>query len=73
MRLTNPNYNQKIQKKVQKILASGRVNYWTGNECKLFEREFSRYLNNRYSIAVSNGSVALEIALKSLKFKKEIR
>ena len=70
MRLNYPNYNQKIQKKVQKVLATGRVNYWTGNECKLFEKEFSKYMKNRYSVAVSNGSVALELALKSLKLKR---
>jgi len=70
MKLTYPKFDLNVQKKVQKVLATGRVNYWTGNECKLFEKEFSKYLKNRYSIAVSNGSVALEIALKSLELKK---
>ena len=40
-----------------------------------FEKEFSKYLGNKYSVALSNGSVALEIALKALNLKKgdEIR
>ena len=70
MKLDYPNYDQNIIKKVQKVLQSGKVNYWTGNECKKFEQEFSRYLNNKYSITLSNGSVALEIALKALNLKK---
>jgi dTDP-4-amino-4,6-dideoxygalactose transaminase len=59
-------YSRKITQKVRKILMSGKVNYWTGNECKNFEKDFSKYHKIKYSIAVSNGSVALEIALKSL-------
>ena len=66
-----PFYSKKSIKKIQSILRSGKVNYWTGNECKLFEKEFSKYHRNRYSIAVSNGSVALEIALKALDLKKD--
>ena len=70
MKLSYPYFNQNTQKRVQAVLKSGRVNYWTGNECKNFEKEFSNYHNVKYSIAVSNGSVALEIALKSLNLKK---
>ena len=32
-------------------------------------KEFSKYIGNRYSIAVSNGSVSLEMALKALNLK----
>ena len=59
MRLSYPKYNSKTLKKVQQVLKSGRVNYWTGTACKDFEREFSNYHNVKYSLAVSNGSVAL--------------
>ncbi len=65
-----PFYPPTLIRKVNKILSSGKVNYWTGNEGVLFENEFSKYVGNKYSVAVSNGSVALEIALKSLNFKK---
>ena len=65
-----PYYPPKLIHKINKSLKSGKVNYWTGNEGVLFEKEFSKYVGNRYSIAVSNGSVALEMALKALDLKK---
>lgn len=68
--LNYPYYNKSSIEKVKKILKSGRVNYWTGDECKNFEKEFSNYHNVKYSLSVSNGSVALEIALKALNLKK---
>lgn len=65
-----PYYPNKLIDKIKKTLRSGKVNYWTGSEGKFFEKEFSKYLGNKYSVAVSNGSVALEIALKSLNLRK---
>ena len=70
MKLSYPHYNSNILKKVEQVLKSGRVNYWTGQECKKFEKEFFKYINKKYSVTVSNGSVALEIALKALGLKK---
>ena len=69
MKLDYPYFDQNSLKRVQKVLKSGRVNYWTGNECRNFEKEFSNYHGVKYSLAVSNGSVALELALKSLGLK----
>jgi dTDP-4-amino-4,6-dideoxygalactose transaminase len=51
---------------VTRVLASGRVNYWTGDECKAFEQEFAAAVGVKYAIALANGTVALELALKSL-------
>jgi len=68
-KLSYPYYNINSIEKVKKILKSGKVNYWTGEECKKFEKKFSNYLGNKYSISVSNGSVALELALRSLELK----
>ena len=65
-----PYYSPELISKINKTLKSGKVNYWTGNEGILFEKEFSKYVGNKYSIAVSNGSIALEIALKALNLKK---
>lgn len=48
------------------ILRSGRVNYWTGQATRDFEHEFAGYFGSRYSVAVSNGTVALELALRAL-------
>ena len=52
------------------VLSSGNVNRWTGNETTLFEDEFSKWSNNDYSIAVSNGSVALTSAYMSIGLEK---
>ena len=65
-----PFYSSKSIKKIGTILKSGKVNYWTGNECKKFEKEFSSYIENKYSITLTNGSAALEISLQSLNLKK---
>lgn len=48
------------------VLRSGRVNYWTGEEGRLFEQEFASSVGSRYAIALSNGTVALELALYAL-------
>ena len=61
-----PIYENQIISKSSNILKSGKVNYWTGPYGKTFEKEFSNYTNTKYSFAVSNGSIALELALLSL-------
>ena len=40
-----------------------------GSYVKIFEKKFSKYNNRKFGVAVSNGSAALEIALKSLNLK----
>jgi dTDP-4-amino-4,6-dideoxygalactose transaminase len=49
-----------------RVLESGNVNYWTGNEGRQFEREFAEFTGCRYAVAVANGTVALELALRAL-------
>src|SRR3984957_2854072 len=49
-----------------RVLRSGKVNYWTGEEGRLFEEEFARFAECKHAIALANGTVALETALKSL-------
>src|ERR1700733_4467033 len=48
------------------VLRSGRLNYWTGNEGRAFEREFAEFTGRKYAIALANGTVALELALHCL-------
>ena len=66
-------YNLKQINSVTKVLKNNKTNYWTGNECKNFEKEFSNYHKIKYSVAVSNGSVALELGLKTLDLKKKMK
>jgi dTDP-4-amino-4,6-dideoxygalactose transaminase len=44
-------------------LLSNKVNYWTGNEGRLFEKEFAEFVGTKFAIAVTNGTVALDLAL----------
>ena len=67
---TWPCFSVQEAEKVKKILLSNKVNYWTGNECKLFEKEFSHFAQTKYAIALANGSVALDVALMSLNIGK---
>ena len=46
------------------VLATGRVNYWTGDECRSFEREYAEHLGVSRAIALANGTLALELALR---------
>ncbi|OAI59714.1 aminotransferase [Ralstonia solanacearum] len=48
------------------VLASNRVNYWTGNVCRAFEREFAAWLDVPHAVALANGTLALDVALKAL-------
>lgn len=51
---------------VEKVLQSGKVNYWTGEECKSFEKEYAEVLGVPYAISLANGTFALELALYAL-------
>ena len=61
-----PSYSQEELVAVNAILSSGKVNYWTGDETKQFEKEFASWLGVNYSIALANGTLALEVALRAL-------
>ncbi len=65
-----PSFSEEEAKKVNNILLSNRVNYWTGEECKKFEVEFANKIKSKHGIALSNGTVALELALTALKINK---
>ena len=61
-----PCFSQDEADAVSNVLLSNKVNYWTGQEGKKFESEFANWCNTKYSVALANGTVALEIALKAL-------
>ena len=65
-----PYYSKEEIIKSSQILSSGKVNYLTGEQGKLFEREFSKFCDAKYSIALANGTVALDLALKVLDISK---
>jgi dTDP-4-amino-4,6-dideoxygalactose transaminase len=61
-----PHFNEAEITSAVDVLRSGKVNYWTGSECRLFEEEFGAYIGVRHAIALANGTVALEAALWGL-------
>ncbi|MDH5731757.1 MAG: DegT/DnrJ/EryC1/StrS family aminotransferase, partial [Gammaproteobacteria bacterium] len=65
-----PYYAEDEISAVSEVLRSGCVNYWTGDIIKDFEREFSRYVGTEYAIALSNGTVAIDLALHALEIGK---
>ena len=61
-----PSFTQEEADAVSSVLLSNKVNYWTGNECRLFEEEFAQWVGTKYAVALSNGTLALDVALKAL-------
>ena len=60
-----PSFSQEEADAVSKCLLSNKVNYWTGDECREFEKEFAAWVGTSYAIALSNGTLALDVALKA--------
>lgn len=61
-----PSFTQTEVDKVSEVLLSNKVNYWTGQEGREFEREFAAYFDSQYAIALGNGTLALDIAFQAL-------
>lgn len=49
---------------VVRVLRSGRVNRWTGEENQHFEEAFAEFVGADHAIALANGTVALELPLR---------
>ncbi|MUK39970.1 aminotransferase [Aliivibrio fischeri] len=61
-----PSFSQEEADRVSEVLLSNKVNYWTGTECREFEKEFAAWVGCDHAIALGNGTLALDIALKAL-------
>lgn len=61
-----PSFTQKEVEAVSRVLLSNKVNYWTGTETREFEREFAAWTGVGYAVALANGTLALDVALKAL-------
>ena len=64
-----PSYSTEEADAVKRILLSNKVNYWTGNECREFEKEFAAWAETKYAVALANGTVALDLALNAIKIQ----
>ena len=61
-----PSFTQEEARAVSKVLLTNCVNYWTGQQCRKFEREFAEWCSADHAIALANGTVALDLALTGL-------
>lgn len=61
-----PSFSEEEANAVKSVLLSNKVNYWTGQECREFEKEFANWCGAKHAIALTNGTVALDLALKVL-------
>jgi len=61
-----PCFTQEEASAVSRVLLSNRVNYWTGQEAREFEREFATFSGTAHAVALTNGTVAIDLALKVL-------
>ena len=61
-----PSFTQEEADAVSRVVLSNKVNYWTGTEGREFEKEFASWVGTDYAIALGNGTLALDIALKAL-------
>jgi len=63
---TWPQFSEEEASAVKNVILSNKVNYWTGSECREFEIEFAAWAGTEYAVALSNGTLALDVALKVL-------
>lgn len=61
-----PCFSEEEANAVRDVILSNKVNYWTGQECREFEKEFAAWAGTEHAIALANGTVALDVALQAL-------
>jgi dTDP-4-amino-4,6-dideoxygalactose transaminase len=61
-----PQFDLRVLKDIEKILKTGKVNYWTGDLGLKFEEEWAKWCNARFAVSTTNGTSALHTALAGL-------
>jgi len=61
-----PAFTEEEAEAVAAIVRSNKVNYWTGDVGRNFEREFAAWTGAKHAVALANGTLALDVALKAL-------
>ncbi len=61
-----PSFTPKEADVVHRVVMSNKVNYWTGTETREFEKEFAAWCGTAHAVALANGTLALDVALKAL-------
>lgn len=52
-----PSFTDEESNAIQRVLLSNKVNYWTGLECREFEKEFAEWTGTKHAIALANGTL----------------
>ena len=65
-----PDYDEEEQQAVLDVMKSNKVNYWTGQVGREFEKQFAQFADCKYAVAVANGTVALDLAWVALDLPK---
>ncbi len=61
-----PSFTVEEADAVSAVLLSNKVNYWTGPLCREFEAAFAVWAATSHAISLSNGTLALDLALHGL-------
>jgi dTDP-4-amino-4,6-dideoxygalactose transaminase len=61
-----PSFTPEEADAVHRVVMSNKVNYWTGTETREFEKEFAAWCGTAHAVALANGTLALDLALKAL-------
>ena len=61
-----PQFSEEEALAVADVIRSNRVNYWTGQVGRAFEQEYADWVGTARAVALSNGTLALDVALKAL-------
>jgi dTDP-4-amino-4,6-dideoxygalactose transaminase len=61
-----PSFTPEEADAVHRVVMSNKVNYWTGTETRAFEKEFAAWCGTAHAVALANGTLALDVALKAL-------
>ncbi len=63
--IAKPNFGREEEEALKAVLESGIL--VSGEKTKSFEKEFAEYIGVEHAVAVTNGTIALDVALKTLK------
>ena len=61
-----PSYTTEEIDAVKSVLISNKVNYWTGQECREFEKEFASFIKSNYASSCRKWHSCLDLALIAL-------
>lgn len=62
-----PQFGDAEANAVAEVVRSGKLNYWVGDQGTTFEAEYAASLGRKHALAVGNGTLALELALRAFR------